>query len=351
METKATKPPVKAAIPKPVTPSPKLPVSAPAADEQQLSATAISPCAPPCASVVTTCLSGRCPSFVDQGLVLVRMCQGDIDRITCLAHNSGAVSFCTSIFVDVPDVKVPVCGGRSVSCVGQCQIPIEFLVDCPPFTGCSATSAIASNFNGTPIAAGNYIWFTSVFQPPTVVADQVIEIAGQTITFTDGKVSYSIPVPNSEITVHPSSSIVPPSVTFDTVNNRWLIVTRSGLAGTTFASGVAFLVPAGGLSGGINPVTWTATFSSNASFSFNWQWAAAVYTSFPATFPSGYNLLNVKPIDDNILPFPFNNSDHAGTPETYKAFVIGGARGGGGSNYTGSYSATSSVSCTASCTV
>src|SRR5580700_233016 len=41
---------------------------------------------------------------------------------------------------------------------------------------------------------------------------------------------------------------------------------------------------------------------------------------------------------------PYSNSDHAGTPETYKAFVTGGATGGGGSNWTGSYSSTASVS-------
>jgi hypothetical protein len=41
----------------------------------------------------------------------------------------------------------------------------------------------------------------------------------------------------------------------------------------------------------------------------------------------------------------YNNSDQAGTPENFKQFVIGGARGGGGSNYTGSYSGTAAVNC------
>ena len=38
----------------------------------------------------------------------------------------------------------------------------------------------------------------------------------------------------------------------------------------------------------------------------------------------------------------FPNSYHAGTPEYRKDYVIGGARGGGGSNYTGSLSGTKS---------
>ena len=62
----------------------------------------------------------------------------------------------------------------------------------------------------------------------------------------------------------------------------------------------------------------------------NWQWAAAVYTSFSAD-PS---MLGVKPVDDKVHS-PYLNSDRAGTPENFKHFVIGGATGGGGANYTG----------------
>jgi hypothetical protein len=73
----------------------------------------------------------------------------------------------------------------------------------------------------------------------------------------------------------------------------------------------------------------------------NWQWAASVYTSFS----SDYNDLGVKPVDDNKAS-EWQNSDHAGTPENYKSFVVGGATGGGGANYTGSYSATGSCALT-----
>jgi hypothetical protein len=46
-------------------------------------------------------------------------------------------------------------------------------------------------------------------------------------------------------------------------------------------------------------------------------------------------------VDDNQASI-YKNSDHAGTPENFKASVTGGATGGGGSNFTGSYSATGS---------
>jgi hypothetical protein len=50
----------------------------------------------------------------------------------------------------------------------------------------------------------------------------------------------------------------------------------------------------------------------------------------------------VKPVDDNKASI-YQNSDHAGTPEYFQTYVIGGATGGGGSNFTGSYSATAAV--------
>jgi hypothetical protein len=73
----------------------------------------------------------------------------------------------------------------------------------------------------------------------------------------------------------------------------------------------------------------------------NWQWGAAAYTSFSMA----YNSLGVKPVDDNKAS-QYKNSDHAGTPENFKTFVVGGARGGGGSNFTGSYSGTGSCALT-----
>jgi hypothetical protein len=37
------------------------------------------------------------------------------------------------------------------------------------------------------------------------------------------------------------------------------------------------------------------------------------------------------------------NHDRAGTPENYKQFVIQGARGKGGKNYTGTYSRSAAI--------
>jgi len=85
-------------------------------------------------------------------------------------------------------------------------------------------------------------------------------------------------------------------------------------------------------------VIWTANFSANVSgISINWKAGSAVYT----TDMTNYNANGVKPTHSNACLY--NNSDHAGTPENKKQFLTGGAAGGGGSNYTGSWSGTASV--------
>jgi hypothetical protein len=86
-------------------------------------------------------------------------------------------------------------------------------------------------------------------------------------------------------------------------------------------------------------VIWSGDFSSDTtSVSVSWKWGAAVYTKDMTQ--AQYNNLGVK--STHTKACLYNNSDHAGTPENAKAYVIGGARGGGGSNWTGSWSGTAS---------
>jgi hypothetical protein len=123
-------------------------------------------------------------------------------------------------------------------------------------------------------------------------------------------------------------------------NNQWVTtVPLSGLAGNVFLDGVAVQAPTpGGFPGGIKDVTWQGMFfSPTPGLRIQWQWAAAIYRK--ADFSDDYNALGVKPVDDNQAS-AYHNSDHAGTPENFRPYVLGGARGGGGSNFTGSYSGT-----------
>jgi hypothetical protein len=203
-------------------------------------------------------------------------------------------------------------------------------------SGCS----IASNFNGTPIAGGDYVWFNSVLKVHGLNPQQQVTVTfvPMPITFSANGTPVMIPVPPAAVTFIPNL----PLATTDFVAGAWATnVPSSGLAGNVFLDGVAFLVPSGGLPGGIQSVVWPGMFfSCTKGLTVQWQWAAAVYHN--AGFLSGdYEGLGVKPTDDNQASL-YKNSDHAGTPENFRPYVIGGARGGGGSNFTGSYSGTAS---------
>lgn len=200
----------------------------------------------------------------------------------------------------------------------------------------SGISTISSNFNGTAIAGGNVIWFNSVLKPSGLGATPV------TFTMTNSQVSFAgavpnpLNLPNVSVTFSPTATLS--TTTFNSGTNTWTTLVPNNLSGNTFLDGFGFTVPAGGLPGGINPVAWSGHFFTDTpGTTLQWQWAAAVYTNFS----SNLNALDVKPIDANTPDWP--NSDHAGTPEEFTDFVTGGARGGGGSNFTGSYSATASV--------
>lgn len=207
---------------------------------------------------------------------------------------------------------------------------------------CAVSSSIQSSFNGTAIPAGDFIWFSSVFKVKGLPSSSTeIDFQNQTIQFSANGQNYNMAVPNASIVFNPGATSVTASAP-----GYWQTTVPSNIGGNTFISGFAFAVPSGELPGGINPVTWQGQFvlPANTSVSVNWQWAAAVYSSFNWN----YTQIGVKPVDDNHLS-QYQNADHAGTPENYKSFVVGGARGSGGANYTGGLSGPASVSTKGQC--
>jgi hypothetical protein len=207
------------------------------------------------------------------------------------------------------------------------------------------SSTITSNFNGTAIPSGDFVWFSAVLKVSGVPSGgATIRFTNQNISFKANGFTYNTDaagMPAAEVRISPTATKA--TTTFNETTRTWETVTPPGTAGNVFLSGYAFnqalFGQSGGLPGGINPVTWTGQFTSSVpGVSINWQWAAAVYTKFS----TNNNALGVKPVDDNKAS-SFQNSDHAGTPENFKSFVTGGARGGGGSNFTGSLSPTASV--------
>jgi hypothetical protein len=132
-----------------------------------------------------------------------------------------------------------------------------------------------------------------------------------------------------------------------TYNTKWMTTVPLSGSDEIFLSGL--LIKASNITSAdlkAATVTWTGDFSTSTSgVSLNWKWGAAVYqnNTTVAGAAAAPNNLNVKPTHSNACGF--NNGDHAGTPENKKIqqSVIGGARGGGGSNFTGSWSGTQNV--------
>jgi hypothetical protein len=199
-------------------------------------------------------------------------------------------------------------------------------------------STIVSNFNGTAIAGGDYVWFNSIVKVNGRSGrEAILRFDSSQISFTSNGVHYVLDVPVNTIIF--SASATQASTTYNAATNSWTTTVPASYTGNVFLSGVAFQVPPAGLPGGINNIAWTGRFSSATSaLSVDWQWAAAAYDEFSSDEAD----LGVKAIDGNKFNI-FANSDHAGTPEFFKDDVIGGARGGGGSNWTGSYSGTGHV--------
>src|SRR5258706_12343103 len=214
---------------------------------------------------------------------------------------------------------------------------------------CTELSAIELSFNPTPIAEGNVIWFHNAMSVNGLGSDPAtIFLTDATISFTANGTSYNLPVADTRITFDPS--VAEAMTSFDAASNRFTTVVPSGLSGRAFASGLAFPVPEGGLPEDIGAGTWSASFSTETpGGSAEWQWAAAVYTSFA----SDYNALGIWPgdrgptiqgaglrskADDGAAG---RGMDSVGQPTGLEAFVTGGAPGHGGTAVTGAFGAAS----------
>ncbi len=218
---------------------------------------------------------------------------------------------------------------------GGTRFPHDFAIDTVFISHATSyavtvDSSISINFNRDMIGARKIIWFNSALNVEGLGNTPVtIYMTNSTIHGTVDRVAYSLPAPNATITFSPT--VTTSTTTFDAATNTWITTVPSSLAGNAFLDGLEYIVPTGGLPGGISNVTWTGTFSSNApGISVNWKWGAAVYTSFN----TNYNLIGVKPVDDNHTS-QYHNNDPAGTPEGFKSQVFPGATGDGGTDYTG----------------
>lgn len=180
-------------------------------------------------------------------------------------------------------------------------------------------------FNSTPIQAGSWIWFTSVMTATGPNNPLSLYMADSYIKFSAGGQNYVIKALKSHVLLNGNNILhlqVPQ-------NSFWNLAAPYGTSGNNFLDAIGYQVPTN-LPGGIKYVSWSATFHEQQGNHIMWRWGATVYTNFTTS----YAKLHVKPLDDSeYAPY---NSDPAGTPESYKQYVIAGGTGSGGTDYTGS---------------
>ncbi len=186
-------------------------------------------------------------------------------------------------------------------------------------------------FNRGGIHSGSTIWFSSVYGATGLGKGTVnLQFVDQTISYQLNGSTVTMDVPDSIVTISPTATAA--STTFDDNSNTWMTTVPNTVGGYKFLSGFAMPVSTS-LPGQVN-VTWQGRFISDTpGVAVNWQWAAAVYT----TFGSDYNSLNVKPVDAGYSS-TYPASDHVGTPEAFKQYLTNGATSDGGANYAGEHS-------------
>jgi phospholipase C len=208
---------------------------------------------------------------------------------------------------------------------------------------CSTQNSIVN----TPIASGSDIWFSAT-------ADITLkESSSATTVFYSGQavnlelkggngIPLSIAAPNSQVVFSPFAT----SVTTTYTTEGWVTTAPVGFQGNLFIGGVAYQVPTGvNLAG--DRADWTGDFSgTTVSFTLNWKWAGAVYSSLgTSTIGSAafYNGLGIKPVDSRTGS-SYSNNNPAGTPENFIAnFVSSATAGFGPAQYVGVYSAQGSA--------
>jgi uncharacterized repeat protein (TIGR01451 family) len=198
------------------------------------------------------------------------------------------------------------------------------------------TNTICGNFNSQN-PGGGWLWCNAhISGTPGKKVTVFCQNASVTLNCTDGK-SYTFPIPNGQINFSPTCTVA--SNWFD--GTQWNTTLPCAGDDQIFLQGCA--IPWQSDFANCQSVCWTGVFSCDtAGFACNWQWGAACYN-------------NSQPACGSICPKAchktscpngqyYSPSDNAGCPENTKPYCVGGATGGGGSNWTGSWSGTGSCS-------
>jgi hypothetical protein len=213
------------------------------------------------------------------------------------------------------------------------QCPAGPVCVIPPSGTAIGGSPVSWNrFN--PQGPNTVVWINAHIGTPSGVSTTTVTTVNFTgVTFDLNGQPYALP--DGLLIFNPSAPATP-STTFDAtfgLHGRWITtVNPNDLSDEIFFDGNALPVDSNISGGGQATLTYTTTSSDN-NLKFDWQWSAAAYTFWP-----GNNQAQI---------LAYHHSDHAGTPENRQVqqSLIQGPRGGGGSNFTGSWSGTGHGAC------
>jgi len=252
--------------------------------------------------------------------------------ITGTPTASGTYSFTAQVVDSTGTAAGTATTSCTISVTTPCVIP-------PSQTIISGTSWNKFNTQGSP----NYVWVHAHIGTPSGLSTTTktfVDFTG--VAFTVNGIQYAMP---DGLLIFDPTAASTPSTTFDSTfapNGRWTTtVNPNNLSDEIFFVGNAVLVDSNISGGGQANFSFT-TNSTDTSLAFSWQWSAAVFTYWPVTSgnppSSGSN---------GAMILPYHKSLHAGTPQntTVQQSLIQGPRGGGGSNFTGSWSATGHGTC------
>ena len=208
-------------------------------------------------------------------------------------------------------------------------------LSCPAFAciiGPSGTAIAGSPVSWNRFSANSpdVVWVNAHIGTPSGVPTNTVTIVEFTgVTLDVNGTSYSLP--NGTLRFDPSAPATP-STTFSSTTGWTTTVNPHDLSDEIFFDGQAVPVNSNLTAGGTATLSFT-TKSTDNDLDFQWQWSAAVYTFWP-----GNNAAEI---------LAYHHSDHAGTPENaqVRQSLIQGPRGGGGSNFTGSWSGTGKGAC------
>jgi len=218
------------------------------------------------------------------------------------------------------------------SCTAELMLRVEGRFASGRYFSGDAGQAAAVTLNMQSTPGGIDLWFNSVAKVRGAQPGSHLYVSTGTMAFGATVVA----VPAADISFTAAGTLA--TTSFDPACNLWKISVPYTFVDNIFIAGLTYLLP--NAIGNSTPATWTARFSTNtAGLTLQWKGAAAAY---PPQHFGDYYALGVKTLHATSGD-AYPNGDQAGTPEAFKAFVTSGGTGGGGSNATGGFSGTVSV--------